>query len=114
MEVLDKRGYKRYWDEERETMNPVERERIILERIRLQLDYVYHKLPFYRKLYDEAKLRIEEIRSLEDFTTKVPIVTKKMLVEDQVANPPFGSYAGTFDAESCVRSCVQNGFWNEE
>ncbi len=103
MEVLDKRGYKRYWDEERETMNPVERERIILERIRLQLDYVYHKLPFYRKLYDEAKLRIEEIRSLEDFTTKVPIVTKKMLVEDQVANPPFGSYAGTFDAEEIAR-----------
>ena len=31
---LDSRGYKRYWDEPRETMDPREREKLILERIR--------------------------------------------------------------------------------
>jgi phenylacetate-CoA ligase len=31
---------------------------------------------------------------MEDFTTKVPVITKKMLVDDQAENPTFGSYLG--------------------
>src|ERR1700722_732797 len=86
--------YKRYWDEGRETMPPARRAEIILERIKYQLNYVYEKLPFYRSHYDEHGFSPGEVRTLEDFTTKVPIVTKKMLIEDQAVNRPFGSYLG--------------------
>ncbi|MGV0794994.1 alpha/beta hydrolase fold domain-containing protein [Mycolicibacterium sp. XJ1819] len=88
----DYSSYKRYWDEERETLAPKLRDRIILERVQHQLQYAYHKLPFYRRHYDANGFHPDQVRTLEDFTTKVPVVTKQMLVEDQVQNPPFGSY----------------------
>ena len=33
MTQTDDRGYRRYWDEERETMEPRRRDRLFLERI---------------------------------------------------------------------------------
>src|SRR3954471_5943981 len=99
----DERGYRRYWDEERETLDPRRRDELILERIRHQLAYVYAELPFYRRLYDEHGLHPDDVRTFEDFTTKVPVVTKAALVEDQRRHPPFGSYAGSFAADDLAR-----------
>jgi len=87
-------GYSRYWDEERETLDPCVRSGVILDRVRHQVAYVYDRVPLYRRLYDAHGVRPDDIRSLEDFTTCIPVVTKRMLVEDQEAHPPFGSYAG--------------------
>ncbi|MGH3627411.1 MAG: phenylacetate--CoA ligase family protein [Sciscionella sp.] len=87
-------GYRRYWDEERETMEPKQREKLILERLQYQLRYVYENLPFYRQHYDAHGFKPDTVRSVEDFTTKVPVITKKMLVADQAESPPFGSYLG--------------------
>lgn len=86
--------YKRYWDEERETMPAALRSELILERVKYQLHYVYERLPFYREHYDKHGFAPGDVRTLEDFTTKVPIITKKMLIEDQAQHPPFGSYLG--------------------
>lgn len=87
-------NYKKYWDEERETLAPKQRDAIILDRIQSQLEYVYHRIPFYRRLYDEHGVRPSDVRSLDDFTTKIPIINKKMLLADQREHPPFGSYLG--------------------
>lgn len=87
-------GYRRFWDEERETLAPEARRRIILERLKHQLDYAYGCIPFYRALYDRHGFRPEQVRHLEDFTEKVPVVTKAMLRESQEAHPPFGDYLG--------------------
>lgn len=95
--------YPKYWDEARETMSPEERDKLILEQIKKQLNYVYQELPFYRKLYDSRGFKPEDVKTLEDFTRLVPIVTKKMLVEDQKQNPIFGSYAGNFKREDIAR-----------
>lgn len=86
--------YKKYWDEERETMPPKEREKIILERMKYQLNYVYNKLPFYRKHYDAYNFKPDDVKYIEDFSTKVPVIDKKMMLADQKENPPFGSYLG--------------------
>lgn len=99
----DSRGYRRYWDEERETQDPRERDRLILERIRHQLAYVYSELPFYRRHYDAHGFHPDDVRTLEDFSTKVPVITKKMLVADQQEHPPFGSYAGSFRQDDLAR-----------
>ena len=90
----DSAGYKKYWDEERETMPPKEREKSILERMKYQLEYVYNKLPFYRKHYDAHNFKPSDVKYIEDFSTKVPVIEKKMLLADQKENPPFGSYLG--------------------
>ncbi|MCR8898067.1 phenylacetate--CoA ligase family protein [Gordonia sp. GONU] len=94
---------RRYWDEARETRDPEERDRRILEQIQLQLRYVYDQLPFYRRLYDEHGFRPEHVTSLADFTAKVPIITKKMLVADQREHPPFGSYTRDFGVDGIAR-----------
>jgi len=91
---LDDRGYKKYWDQERETLDPAQREKLILERIKHQLAYVYNELPFYRRHYDEHGFKPDDVRTLEDFTTKVPVIKKSMLVADQREHPVFGSYSG--------------------
>jgi phenylacetate-CoA ligase len=84
--------YKRYWDEERETMPLAERRRFILGKIKEQLNYVYLRTPFYRALYDRHGVKPSDIRHLEDFTEKIPIVTKEMLRAAQKRAPPFGDY----------------------
>lgn len=89
------RPFPRFRDERRETLPLAERRALILERVQAQIRYVYESNPFYRKLYDAHGVRPEQIRSLEDFTARVPIVTKQMIRDDQAAHPPFGSYSTT-------------------
>ena len=86
--------FKRYWDEERETMPPEERRMFIFERLKSQLEYVYPRIPFYRDLYDRHGVKPDDIRHLEDFTEKIPIVTKEMLRESQARHPPYGDFLG--------------------
>ena len=86
--------YKRFWNEERETMAPADRRRFVFGQIQKQLDYVYNNTPFYRDLYDRHKVKPESIRSLEEFTARIPIVTKQMLRESQERCPPYGDFLG--------------------
>ncbi len=86
-----------YWNKAQETMKPEEREKKILKRIKHQLNYVYDSVPFYRKLYDSKGFKPEMVRTLEDFTRKVPVVKKSMLRESQAQHPPFGDYQGSPD-----------------
>lgn len=91
--------YPPLFNEQRETMPPARREQIILERVQHQLAYAYEKVGFYRRHYDAHGVKPRDVGSLEDFTRKVPVVTKKQLVADQEAHPPFGSYLGIERAE---------------
>ena len=81
----------RYWNEELETMGPDEREqKIILPKLQSQLRYAYQNSPFYKIKWDEAGIRPEDIRSLENFE-QIPFLTKEEIRQDQKENPPFGS-----------------------
>ena len=82
----------RYWFPVRETMPPAERERAILERLQRLTRYAYDTSPFYRRKWDEAGFHPDHLRSLEDFESKVPVITKKDLRESQSRVPPFGDY----------------------
>lgn len=88
-----------FWDAERETLPARQRDALILERVQYQLRYAYDRLPFYRRHYDAHGFHPDAVRSLEDFTTKVPVVTKKDLIADQAEHPPFGSYLGVDRAQ---------------
>jgi phenylacetate-CoA ligase len=81
----------RYWFRERETMDPGERERAIVARLREVMRYAYATSPFYRKKWDDAGVDPESITSLEAFE-RVPVVTKAELRASQAARPPFGEY----------------------
>jgi phenylacetate-CoA ligase len=83
-----------YWDSAKETRPRAEREAEILAMLRHQLRYVYDTLGFYRRHYDAHSFHPDRVVSLEDFTRYVPVITKQMLREDQVAHRPFGEYLG--------------------
>ncbi|HSQ82072.1 MAG TPA: phenylacetate--CoA ligase family protein [Casimicrobiaceae bacterium] len=82
----------RYWFPKRETMAAAERERAILARLQALTRYAWDSSPFYRRKWDEAGFHPEHLRSLEDFESKVPVVTKKDLRDAQTRTPPFGDY----------------------
>jgi phenylacetate-CoA ligase len=81
----------KYWHQNLETMNPEEREQtIILPKLQAQLKYAYAHSNFYRKKWDQAGIKPDDIRSFKDFEA-LPFVTKDEIRQDQTAHPPFGS-----------------------
>ncbi|HZT28056.1 MAG TPA: AMP-binding protein [Pseudolabrys sp.] len=82
----------RYWFERRETMAAAEREQAILRRLQTVCAYAYERAPFYRRKWDEAGFHPTQLKSLEDFESKVPVVQKRDLREAQSRCPPFGDY----------------------
>jgi phenylacetate-CoA ligase len=89
----------RYWFPVRETMPAGERERAILERLQQVCRYAYEHAPFYRRKWDAAGFHPGQLNSLEDFESRVPVVTKQDLRESQAAQPPFGDYVCIPDSE---------------
>jgi phenylacetate-CoA ligase len=82
----------RYWFPQRETMPAGDRELAILERLQAVCTYAYAHAPFYRRKWDEAGFHPGQLKSLEDFEARVPVVQKKDLREAQSRHPPFGDY----------------------
>ena len=80
-------------------MPPAARRALIFDRLKTQLDYAYQRIPFYRELYDAHGVTPDDVRHLEDFTEKIPVVTKRMLRDSQERHPPFGNYLGVEPSE---------------
>ncbi len=77
-----------YWNKEAETLSREILKRLQLERLQKTARLVYERVPFYRRLFDEAGLTPESLRSLEDMA-KFPFTKKTDLRE----NYPFGLFA---------------------
>jgi phenylacetate-CoA ligase len=89
----------RYWFPVRETMPAGQRDRAILDRLQAVTRYAWEHAPFYRRKWDEAGFHPDHLRTLEDFETKVPVITKRDLREAQAQVPPFGDYLCVADCE---------------
>jgi len=80
-----------FWWKDVETMDPAQREeKIILPKLQAQLKYAYENSSLYKKKWQGAGIRPEDIRSLADFE-QIPFLTKEEIRQDQRENPPFGS-----------------------
>ncbi|MEW6266011.1 MAG: AMP-binding protein [Thermodesulfobacteriota bacterium] len=73
---------KLYWNEEIETMPKAEMKSLREEKLRRQLDRVYQQSPYYRDKFDQAGVKIENIRTLEDLQ-EVPFFTTQELRDTQ-------------------------------
>ena len=82
----------RYWFPQRETMAEGDREKAIVERLKQVTAYAYANAPFYKRKWDEAGFHPDQLKSLEDFEEKVPVITKADLRESQARAPLFGDY----------------------
>jgi phenylacetate-CoA ligase len=82
----------RYWSPQLETMPWDEVERLQLEKLRRQLEYVVARSPFYARKLGEAGFAARDLRSLDDLR-RLPFTTKEELRESQIAAPPLGEHA---------------------
>ena len=89
----------RYWFPVRETMAPEERNQAIVQRLREVCDYAYNHSSFYRAKWDQAGFHPSQIRSLEEFERRCPVITKADLRAAQHRAPPFGDYLCIDDSE---------------
>jgi len=76
------------WDKEAECMRIGEREKLQLERLKATLKRVYKNVPYYKKRFDEIKIKPGDIKSLKDIKN-LPFTTKTDLREGY----PFGLFA---------------------
>lgn len=77
-----------YWQKEYEVMPREKLGELQLERLQKTVRHVYQNVDFYRRAFDAAGIKPEDIRSLADITN-LPFTTKQDLRD----NYPFGLFA---------------------
>jgi phenylacetate-CoA ligase len=80
-----------YWDKTVETMDPVDREQLVVCKLKAQLAYGYAKSGFYREKWDAAGIDVGKVSSLDDLR-RFPLLRKQELRIEQAEHPPFGRY----------------------
>ncbi len=77
-----------FWDENIELLPEKDLKKLQLEKLKKVLSYVYNRVPHYRKKFEEARVKPEDLKSLEDIQ-KFPFTTK----EDLFVDYPYGLLA---------------------
>ncbi|MBI4319931.1 MAG: AMP-binding protein [Chloroflexi bacterium] len=86
-----------YWCPDLETCTRDRLREIQSEKLEVLCRFLYDCSPFYRRKFDEAKLKPRNVKSVDDLP-KVPLTTKAEMAQDVLDNPPWGTYL-TIDEE---------------
>ena len=97
-----------FWNQATETMPRARLDALHLHRLQALVNYAYDFSPFYRKKWDAAGLKPQDIRTLEDFKRKVPITDKSEFIELQQESPPYGPTLA-LPQEFIVHHCETSG-----
>lgn len=80
-----------YWHPEAETMSRDQLEALQWKRLHLQIHYIYENSTLHRKVWNEAGLCPDDIRSLEDFRDRAPFLYKDLVRQERErSGDPFG------------------------
>ncbi len=85
-------GASRQWNPHTQTMPREKQDELHLRRIQLLIKHAYENTSFYRRLYDQAGMKPEDIRTWDDFYHRVPFTDKPDFIQDQ-ADKPFAAQA---------------------
>jgi phenylacetate-CoA ligase len=80
---------RRFWNEEVETLGPVETRRLEDERLREQLAYVYAASPYYRAKLDDAGVHPGQIDGVDDLP-RIPLMEKREIAASQADGTLLG------------------------
>src|SRR6266851_2868079 len=81
----------RFWDPAVETMDPSDRQAVVLAKLREQVAWCHKASAFYRERWDAAGFDPTTLRTLADIR-RIPLLRKADLRAEQAAHPPFGRY----------------------
>ena len=87
------------WNEEMETMPRKELQKLQLRRMQETVERVHSRVPFYKKLFDEAGVKPADLKSLDDLA-KFPFTVKQNLRD----NYPFGPFAVPLEEVSQIHA----------
>jgi phenylacetate-CoA ligase len=59
--------------------------------------FLYENSDFYRRRFDRLGLAPTDIRNVDDLIGKWPVIDKQEMMDDIVANPPYGTYSACSD-----------------
>ena len=79
-----------FWNELTETLPRERLDALHLVRVQALLRHAYDHTAFYRKKLDDAGIKPDDIRSLADFKTRVPLTDKSEFIALQQERPPYG------------------------
>ncbi|HHX51864.1 MAG TPA: phenylacetate--CoA ligase, partial [Clostridia bacterium] len=81
--------YRKYWDEELETMPREKLQELQLRLLKDTVELCYAKSPYYQNSFDQAGVKPSDLKFLEDLK-KFPTIDKVVLRSRQQAAPDFG------------------------
>jgi phenylacetate-CoA ligase len=84
-------GEQEHWYPEIECANPENRDEIIFQKLRRQIEYAWTCSSFYRSRWERAGVSSATLKSLADLA-KYPVIQKADLRQAQSEHPPFGDY----------------------
>ncbi len=82
-------NYRKYWDEEIETMPRKKLKEYQLKLLKEILELCYNKSPYYKRSFNAAGVRYREFKHIEDLKD-YPTINKKILRKRQQEVPDFG------------------------
>lgn len=88
---MERRKEVRFYNRKMETLPREELRALQFQKVKRLLEKVYYGNKFFRQHLDRAKVKPEDIKSLDDFINRVPFLTKQDLLKDQEENPPYGN-----------------------
>ena len=77
----------RYWNKPTQTAPREVLDALHLERIRHLITWAYRNSPLYRRLYDDAGIEPDDIKTWDDFHHRLPFTDKPDFLADQDTNP---------------------------
>lgn len=96
-----------YWRKEMETLPREKLAELQLKRFKERMQYVYERSPMYRRKFDLAGIKPDDIRTLDEIEN-IPFTVKEELRESQAEHPPWGDFI-CIDPEQGVRVFQTSG-----
>ena len=97
-EDRDAPGSAQYWSPRLDTASREELRAIQDAKVAAVVPFLYENSAFYRRRFDRLDLVPSDIRTVDELIAKWPVVDKAEMVEDAIANPPYGTYTAMSDA----------------
>jgi len=85
-------SYKKYWNEEIETIDRKDLEVLQLERLKEMVKFSYENSPYYKRSFDNAGVKPEDIQQLSDLA-KFPFINKQTERDTQGVGSFLGELA---------------------
>jgi len=82
----------KFWNERQETMDREERGRFQGEKAIQMFRFAYENSPYYKKKFQDIGLEPGDIKTMDDFFSKVPYTCKQDLIDSQENTPPYGDF----------------------